>query len=45
VEVGCGGGVDDVDVDVDVAAMSPAPPLPPAVRGTGMGGLVLSAAF
>jgi hypothetical protein len=38
--VGLGGGV--LVLDVDEAAMSPAPPLPPAVRGTGVGLLVSS---
>lgn len=38
-----GGGV--LEVDVDVAAMRPAPPLPAAVRGIGMGVLVSSATF
>jgi len=39
-------GLGGVDVlELDGAAMSPAPPLPPAVNGTSVGVLVSSGAF
>lgn len=41
--VGLGGAVDGLELDV--AAISPAPPLPAAVRGSGIGVLVSSGAF
>lgn len=41
--VGLGGGV--LELELDVAEMSPAPPLPAAVRGTTTGWSVGPAAF
>ena len=46
VPVVLGFGVLDVALDVlDVVDVSPAPSLPPAIRGTGVGGLAASLAF